>query len=176
MTKQFYWCALLGTAALTLSGCQKPKAARADFAMGDRVPVGAITYSVVEATWRTQLGESFKIRTPENRFLLIKVSVTNGSGKDISIPLLTLEGANGKIYHELPSGEGVDNWFGVLRTLNPAETQQGNVVFDVPLASYKIRMPDISDSGFQEDALVQIPLQMSPDVHLESPIDPNSLK
>jgi len=138
--------------------------------------VGQITYSVIETTWKTQLGESFKARTPEQRFLLIRISVTNGTGKDVSIPLLTLEGPNGQTYRELANGDGVDNWFGVLRTISPGQTQQGNVVFDAPLTSFKLRMPDLNESGFDGYASVQIPLRMDPDLPIQSPINPDSLK
>jgi hypothetical protein len=179
MTKPFRWCALAGFAVpfiLFLGGCGKQQQPRSEFAMGERVPIGQLTYSVVEAAWKTQLGESFKVRNPEQRFLLIKVSVTNGTGKDVSIPLLTLEGTNGQTYRELADGEGVENWFGLLRTISPGQTQQGNVVFDVPLTSYKLRLPDINDSGFEGYASVQIPLRMDADLPIQSPISPESLK
>ncbi len=179
MTKHFCRCTLLGSATLlvlSMGGCQKAGPPRSDFSMGERVPVGQMTYSVVESAWRPQLGEGFKIRTPEQRFLLIKISVTNGTGKDVSIPLLTLEGNDGKTYREIADGEGVDNWFGLLRTLNPGETQQGNVLFDVPLTSYKLRVPDVNVSGFEGYASVQIPLRMDSDVPVQSPINPDILK
>jgi hypothetical protein len=179
MTKQLCRLAFGGGAALfvlLLGGCQQPRQTRTEFSMGERVRIGELTYSVVESAWRTQLGESFKIRTPENRFLLIKVSVTNGTGKDVSIPLLTLEGNNGQTYREIAEGEGVDNWFGLLRTISPGQTQQGNVVFDVPLTSYKLRVPDINETGFEGYASVQIPLRMDPDVPIQSPINPDALK
>ena len=179
MTKHFCRGALLGLAALFvlfLGGCQQQRQLRSDFSMGERVPVGQMTYSVVESTWRTQLGESFKIRTPEQRFLLIKVSVTNGTGKDVSIPLLTLEGNNGQTYREIADGDGVDNWFGLLRTISPGQTQQGNVLFDVPLTSYKLRVPDINETGFEGYASVQIPLRMDPEVPIQAPINPDVLK
>jgi uncharacterized protein DUF4352 len=179
MIKHFCRCALLGSAALLvllLGGCQRSGPPRTDFSMGERVPVGLVTYTVVETAWRPQLGEGFKIRTPEQRFLLIRISVTNGGPKDISIPLLTLEGNNGQTYREIADGEGVDNWFGLLRTLSPNETQQGNVLFDVPLTSYKLRVPDINVSGFEGYASVQIPLRIDSDAPIQSPINPDILK
>ena len=57
MNKHFCRCALLGSAALfvlLLGGCQKAGPARTDFSMGERVPVGLITYSVVETAWQPQ--------------------------------------------------------------------------------------------------------------------------
>jgi hypothetical protein len=179
MKKQFRRCALwssIAVSALILGGCQQQKQERTDFTMGERVPVGQLTYTVVESTWRTQLGEGFKIRTPEQRFLLIRLSVTNGTGKDVSVPLLTLEGPNGQTYQEIADGDGVDNWFGLIRTISPGQTQQGNVLFDVPLTSYKIRLPDLNDSGFEKFATVPIPLRMDPEVPIQSPINPDVLK
>jgi Domain of unknown function (DUF4352) len=179
MTKLFYRCALLASAALTtlfLSSCTKPQTKRMDFAMGENVPVGSMTYAVIETVWKTQLGEGFQARTPEHRFLLVKISVSNATGKDVSLPMLTIEGRDGKTNRELANGDGVDNWFGVLRTLSNGQTQQGTIVFDVPLSSYKLRVPDIADSGFDGYAVIQIPLQINPDLPLESPIDPDGIK
>lgn len=179
MIKLFRRYALAGSATLLvvfLSGCQNAQETRKDFSMGERVPVGQITYSVIESSWRTQLGESFKIRTPENRFLLIKISVTNGTGKDVSIPLLTLEGNNGRTFREIADGESVDNWFGLLRTISPGQTQQGNVLFDVPLTSFKLRVPDVNETGFEGYASIQIPLRLDSDLPIQSPINPDDLK
>jgi hypothetical protein len=176
MTQRFWWCALMCSSALFFTACQKPQVTGTQFAMGERVPVGQMTYSVVESEWKTQLGESFKIRSPENRFLLIKLSVTNGTGQDASIPLLTLEASKGQTYRELSDGEGVVNWFGLLRTISPGQTQQGAIVFDVPLTSFKLRVPDISDPGFERYVTVQIPLRLDSDVPIQSPISPDSLK
>src|SRR6185369_15332643 len=174
MTQKFWWCALICSSALFLTACQKAPVAATQFAMGERVPVGQMTYSVVESEWKTQLGESFKVRSPENRFLLIRISVTNGTGTDASIPLLTLEGANGQTYRELSNGEGVVNWFGLLRTVNPGQTQQGAILFDVPLTSYKLRVPDIADPGLERYVTVEIPLRLDSNIPLQSPITPES--
>ena len=144
--------------------------------MGERVPVGQMTYTIVESAWKTQLGESFKTRSPENRFLLLKLSATNGTGQDVSIPFLTLEGTNGQTYRESSSGDGVDNWFGLLRTISPGQTQQGNILFDVPLSAYKLHVPDIADPGLEKYVVVNIPLQLDTELPIESPVAPQSLK
>jgi len=176
MTKPFCWFTLLGLAVLLVSGCSRTPETRTDYSMGERVQVGQMTYVIVESAWRAQLGESFRVRSPEQRFLLIKISVTNGTGKDVSIPLLTLKGANGQTYSELSNGEGVDSWFGLLRTISPGQTQQGNMVFDVPLTSYKLRVPDVADAGLERYVSVQIPLRLDPDLPIQSPTAPGSLK
>jgi hypothetical protein len=170
------WCALLGAAALLISGCAKPQETRKDFSMGENVPVGQMTYVVVDSAWRNQLGQAFKIRSAEQRFLLIKLSVTNGTGQDVAIPLLSLEGTNGQTYREIADGEGVDNWFGLLRSISPGQNQQGNILFDVPLTSYKLRIPDVADAGLEKYVSVQIPLRLDSDIPIQSPIAPGSLK
>jgi len=144
--------------------------------MGENVPVGQVTYVVVDSAWRNQLGQAFKARSPEQRFLLLKLSVTNGTGQNIAIPLLTLEGSNGQSYREVANGEGVDNWFGLLRTLSPGENQQGNILFDVPLTSYKLQIPDVADPSLEKFVSVQIPLRLDADAPIQSPIAPGSLR
>ena len=160
---------LLAAAASALTGCgAKQDSARVEFEMGDRVTVGPLTYNVVETVWRSQLGADFKIRIPQERFLLITVSVTNGGGKEVSVPLLSLENQNGKIYQESDNGESVDNWFGILRTLTPAQTQQGRLLFDVPLTSYRLRITDGGEPGNDKASFIRIPLRMDGDPGLDN--------
>lgn len=138
--------------------------------MGERVTVGPLTYNVIESVWRSQLGDVFKTRVPQQRFLLIDITVTNGGGKEISVPLLTLENQSGETFPESENGEGVDNWFGILRTLSPAQTQQGRLVFDVPLTSYRLRLTDGGEPGTEKYAWVEIPLRIDTDTGVSSPI------
>jgi len=157
----------LAAATSLLSGCGKQENTRVDREMGDRVAVGPLTYNVVETAWRSQLGADFNLRIPQDRFLLITISVTNGGGKEVSVPLLTLEDQNGKDYQESDNGTGVDNWFGVLRTLTPAQTQQGKLVFDVPLTNYRLRVSDGGEPGSDKAAWIKIPLRMDGDTGLD---------
>lgn len=106
---------------------------------------------------------------PQNRFLLITISATNSGGSEVSVPLLQLEAPDGKVYREIENGEGVDNWFGILRTLEPAQTQQGRILFDVPLSSYRLRLSD-GDSVSGHYSYVQIPLQIDADPPVDSPL------
>ncbi len=138
--------------------------------MGERVTVGPLTYNVVETVWRSQLGDSFKVRIPQQRFLLVTISVTNGGGREVSVPLLSLENQNGQTFLESDSGEGVENWFGILRNLSPAQTQQGRLIFDVPLTSFRLRVPDGGEPGTEKYAWIQIPLRMDTDSGVESPM------
>jgi hypothetical protein len=151
------------------TGCRNLVATHTEYQMGDKVPAGPLTYNVVEKVWRSQLGESFQTRLPENRFLVITIAATNGSLVEVSLPLLQLEAPDGKVYRELDNGEGVDNWFGLLRTLGGGQTQQGRILFDVPLSAYRLRLSD-GDSASGHFTYVQIPLQVDTEMPLDSPV------
>jgi hypothetical protein len=138
--------------------------------MGDRVVAGPVTYNVVQTTWRTQLGEMFNIRVPKNRYMLITLSATNGGGKDVSLPFFALINDKGQEFREIEDGSGVDNWFGFLRTIEPAETRQGNLLFDVPLTSYRLRLTDGNEPGSERTVWVQIPLRIDTDTSISIPI------
>jgi hypothetical protein len=169
MLKRISYCFLsVVVVCLLSSGCRSLVATRAEYQMGDKVPAGPLIYNVVEKVWRSQLGDSFQLRMPENRFLLITVSATNTGSGEVSVPLLQLEAQDGKIYRELESGEGVDNWFGLLRTISPSQTQQGRMLFDVPLGSYRLRLSD-GDSASGRFTYVQIPLQIDDEPPVVSP-------
>lgn len=166
---------LLAGAALGLVGCNRAQnSVRIDYPMGERVRLGPLTYNVVDSVWRSQLGDALKLRVPNQRFLVITISATNGGGRDISIPLLSLENESAQTFLESDDGEGVDNWLGLLRTLSPAQTQQGHIVFDVPLGSYRLRLTDGAEPGTTEKfAWVEIPLHIDADT-VETPM-PGSL-
>lgn len=146
-----------------LTGCQKAAPSRIEYSMGEKISFGPLTYQVIDSSWQSQLGDTFKLRIPQQRFLLLTVSVTNGGGSDVSVPLFTLENANGQDFLESDNGDGVDNWFGLLRTITPAQTQQGKLVFDVPLTSYRLRLTDGAGPGLEKYTWVNIPLRLDVD-------------
>jgi hypothetical protein len=128
--------------------------------MGERVEIGPYTYTVIESSWASQLGEGFNVRVPQNRFLILSVSITNGGGSESSVPLLSLEASNGQLYQELLDGTGVPDWMGALRSLKPASTLAGRIVFDVPLSTFRLRLPDGGEPGYEKYAMVDIPLRL----------------
>ena len=138
--------------------------------MGERVIATPMLYNVVQTMWRTQLGDLFKVRVPDHRFLLISLSATNSGGKPVAVPFFTLEGSNHEEYRELQTGDGLDNWFGLLREIAPGETKSGNIVFDVPLASYLLRLTDGGEPGTEKFIWVEIPLRMDTDSTVATPI------
>jgi hypothetical protein len=129
--------------------------------MGERVAVGALTYDVFEDRWKTDLGEGTQARIPKDRFLLIRLNVVNGGAGDAMVPTMSLVDADsGQTYSELSNGEQVPGWIGFLRHLKPADSLQGNVVFDVPPKHYRLRVGDENSQAAEE---VDIPLTFASD-------------
>jgi len=161
---------LVGVGAVCLPGCRKQTSEQINFQMGDRVTAGPMVYNVVQTTWRTQLGDVFRVRLPERRYLLVTLAATNSGSKGVSVPFFMLEGPNREEYHELENGDGVENWFGLLRDIGPAETKQGNIVFDAPLTSFRLRLTDGGEPGTEKFVWVDIPLRMDTDTSISSPL------
>ena len=157
--------------ALSLADCTKKQTSeQINYQMGERTIAGPMIYNVVQTAWRTQLGDLFKVRVPEHRYLMLTLAATNSGGKRLAIPFFTLEGPNREEYHELENGDGVENWFGLLRDIGPAETKQGNIVFDAPLSSFRLRLTDGGEPGSEKFVWVEIPLRMDTDTTLTSPL------
>jgi hypothetical protein len=170
MFKRADFLAVILAAALSTACASREGPARVEFQMGERANVGPLTYNVVETSWRSQLGNEFNLRFPQQRFLLVTISVTNGGGKEVSVPLFSLEDEKGQIVQESDKGDGVDNWFGLLRTIEPAQTSQGSLLFDVPLGSYKLRVTDGGDPGAEKFAWIDLPLRMDTDTGVDTPV------
>ena len=146
---------------LATSACTQEAPATRLYAMGERAEAGPLVYNVLEATWKGQLGEGAHLRVPLNRFLLLRLSITNGSPNQLSAPPTTLVSTSGVEYAELTDGEGVDDWLGVLRRLNSTETVFGWVLFDTPRGDYQLRVSDDAfDPADARLALIQIPLRL----------------
>ena len=157
-------------AAVLIPACGKRQTSQViDFQIGERAPNPPLTYNVVDTSWATQLGDGFNVRTPQNRFLMLTLSVTNGGGEEVALPLFALEDSSGKSYMETEKGEGISNWFGLLRTVAPAQTLQGKLVFDVPLASYKLRLPNGGPIGEEKFVIVNIPLRLDGNDPVQAP-------
>jgi hypothetical protein len=141
---------------LLLAGCGgKPKDEVRTFSMGEKVELGHLIYTVYETQWLTQIKQDPTPRIPQNRFLLVRVSIVNTGGGSILSPHLTIQDDRGNTYQEVANGEGVPQWIGYLRQVQPAEAAQGNMVFDAPPAHYQLRLTDEDESKV---ALVDMPL------------------
>ncbi|MEP6962622.1 MAG: DUF4352 domain-containing protein, partial [Acidobacteriota bacterium] len=114
-------------------------------------------------------------RSPKNRFLVLNLSVQNEGKAEVSIPMLTLEGPNGQTFQELSDGTGVTQWMGILRSVAPAQSLQGRIVFDVPLSSFRLRLPDGGETGYEKYAYADIPLRIDAD-QVQTPLPGGQIK
>ena len=141
------------------------------YPLGEKVSLGSLTYIVFETEYLTQIGDGPTPRIPQNRFFLVKVGVSNGGSETANVGAFQLQDDKGKVYPELNDGEGVPEWIGYLRPVKPAESAQGNALFDAPPQHYTIRVRD--ETG-EKAALIDIPLTFNaetPDV--QTPGDPS---
>ncbi|MCC6861070.1 MAG: DUF4352 domain-containing protein [Bryobacterales bacterium] len=155
--------------SLILAGCgqvQTPEIKT--HPLGERVTVGYFTYQVFENQWLTRLGEGQDVRTPNQRFMSIRVSVTNGGASAALVPPLALVDDRENSHPEVPSVTSDPNWLGFNRNVRPAETAQGNIVFDVAPGHYRLRLADNSEQ--ERYAYVDIPFRYERDtITTESP-------
>ena len=128
--------------------------------MGDRIELGRLIYNVFEAQWLTHLGEQPSMRVPNSRYLLLRVSVLNSGGHSVSVPPLQLVDDAGETHSEVSDGAHVPHWIGILREVKPADSLQGNVLFDVHPGRYKLR---VTDEAEERAGLIAIPLQFQPE-------------
>lgn len=143
-------------AVLVGSGCTpKPGVAVRNYAMGEKIELGNLIYIVYDSQWLTQVGEGPGARVPENRYFLVRLSVTNSGHAEAILPNMTLMDDNGANIPELSNGDQIPGWIGYLRRVKPAESLQGVVVFDCSPRRYRLH---IADDTEQRVAMVDIPL------------------
>lgn len=159
MNRSASFISILSAALLLGCGTQE-KASKTPHAMGERVQVGPLVYTVLEADWENELGDGANARIPKNRFLVIRLSVQNAGSKELTLPLLMLEDDKRQETLELDNGQGVEDWMGLLRHVTPANTIQGRIVFDVPVAPYQLRLTDAAELENERTAYVSIPLKL----------------
>lgn len=136
--------------------------------MGAQVAVGPLIYTAIEAEWRAQLDGATGPRTPKHRFLLMNVSVTNSGGSDVGIPLLRVIDTEGREFMEEDNGDGVPHWLGFLRVVRPAQTEQGQLLFDVPPGSLKLRVSVATESENEPYSLIDVPFRPDHAVPMQS--------
>jgi hypothetical protein len=132
--------------------------------MGEKVLLGRLNYTVFETQWLTQLGEGAEARIPQHRFFLVRFSATNSGSSEVTVGNPTITDDSGKVYEELSNGDGVPQWAGYLRNVDPAGTVTGNMLFDAPPGHYKLKLADETNTRF---AAIDLPLTFgseTPDV------------
>jgi len=142
---------------LTLTSCSESSKARETrvFPAGEKAVVNHVTYSIIDSEIHTRLGDEANPRIPHDRFFLVQVAVSNGSNEEFAIPGMTLVDDSGKAYNELADGAGIPGWLGVVRKVNPGQTERGYVAFDAPAVHYRLKLSD--DAG-DSDVYADIPL------------------
>ena len=147
-------------AALAATGCPRrdtgPSTEARVYELGQKVTLGHIIYTVYETQWLNQLGVGSTARIPQNRYFLVRISAANSGSNDELVPTATVEDDQGTSYSEQSNGENVPQWIGFLRQVKPAESLQGNLVFDAPPKHYRMR---VSDENGEKSALIDIPLK-----------------
>jgi hypothetical protein len=156
--------------SLILTGCSSLPSSKnrpVIYAAGDKATVGPLVYSVTDTERAQQLGDDpTTARTPQNRFYLIKVSVSNSGGDEQPIPAMTLVDDAGQSYTELPDGTNVPKWLGVVRKVGPAQTEEGVVLFDAPPKHYRLRLTDPFD---EKEIAIDVPLDFVHEQSFQAP-------
>jgi len=129
------------------------------FKMGERAAVGLLTYNVLEATYFTQLGNVGNYQIPDKRFLVIRLSITNGGAREAEVPLFRLVDDAGVEIQEVSDASYLPGWLGIIRKIGPTQTEEGRIVFDVPPRSYRLEITDGAEPGKEKLAFVEIPIE-----------------
>ena len=135
------------------------------FKMGEKVQVGGLIYTALESEWKPLLGTIMTPKGPGNRFLIIRMNITNSAGEQRHAPLLSIVTDKEKNDEVMELAEGVElpNWLGILRTLAPAATDDGMIVFEARPGNYLLKVNDGGEPGQEKIAYIEIPLSMGPE-------------
>ncbi len=154
------------TSLATLASCSrdgaetdaKIKQASKTFKMGERAGVGNLTYNILEATFFSQLGDIGQSKIPQKRFLVIRMSITNGGAKEAELPLFRVVDSAGIETPELQDADFLKGWFGLIRRIGPTQTEEGRILFDVSPKNYKLEFTDGGEVGKEQLAFIDIPI------------------
>ena len=123
--------------------------------MGERVQLGHLIYTVFETQWLTHLGEGPNTRCRRTAISWCASASPTAGPANVIVPGMSLVDDSGETHTEVSNGErraAVDR---TLRQVKPAESAQGNMLFDVPPKHYKLQVATKTE---QRTALVDIPL------------------
>jgi len=146
--------------AALLCGCNRSTIRpEKSYPAGSTVEVGKLIYSVSNPQWSGSLEGEQGPRMPTHKFLVLTVSVTSKNSEAATMPLLTIVDGSGQSYLELDKGEGLTNWLGLFRKIEPNGSEGGSVVFDVPSGKgpYKLRVSSGGDVEKEITALIEVP-------------------
>lgn len=152
--------ALCAGLAMGAGSCASPKPKAAVYSIGQRATVGRMSYLVVDAAWRQDMPGG---RQPvKNRILQLHMMITSGAGAEATVPMLRLVDGAGNEISELAEIESDPKWLGMIRRLQPALTEEGNIYFDVPVGAYRLEVVDNTEPDVEKIAYVEIPASLAP--------------
>jgi hypothetical protein len=157
MRATFLWAGLALLPLLAgLTGCAgSDRFPTRTYNMGDRIELGHIIYNVFDTQWKIKLGDGPGEVLPKNRFLLVRLMVTNSGNVPVMVPAINLVDDQDQTHGELASADAVPQWLGFIRQIGPVESMQGNIAFDVPPAHYRLK---VSDQDETRSAYIDLPL------------------
>jgi hypothetical protein len=145
--------------SLAAAGCSTASSSKKEsniYGAGEKATVGPLTYSITDTEMTQTLGDDpATARNAQERYYLVKVTVSNSGSSDQPIPAMTLVDDQGHSIAELADGTNVPNWLGVVRKVGPTQTEQGFVVFDAPTKHYRLRLNDPFD---EKEIAIDMPL------------------
>lgn len=130
------------------------------YLLGSPAVVGPLTYTVLHSSWVDNVETADGIATAKQHFLVLELSITNGGPEDAAAPLLFVVDEKGKETMEEQKMAGSTNWLGLMRVVKPLETMSGKIIFDVPMANYKLKVTSGGDPEKEVEAFVEVPLRL----------------
>jgi hypothetical protein len=131
------------------------QAAATHHRLGESISVGYWTYRCSSADWRSSIGSEYTRQYPDASFLVVNLGIRNNDRTASVLPPLKLVDAQGREYEESSKGIFLQKSFGMLKSVNPGVTSDGDVVFDVPQGQYMLKV----SGGFGSGDIVLIDLQ-----------------
>ena len=134
--------------------------------MGEKVQVGPVAYTVLQADWRDTLTDAGAGSSSAGRYLVLRLSMSNSGGQEVTVPTLTLKGSGDNTYPEVTEGlSGIGDWLGIFRRLEPNQTEEGRIFFEAPVGTYKLQVSDGADVETERTADIDIPPPLETPVH-----------
>ena len=141
-------------------GCSRTAAHIGTHNIGERVQLGPVVYTVLEAEWRDHLSTGSGESSPDKKYLLARLSITNASASPITIPLLQVINAKDQSFTEVADVQGLQDWLGLLRPIPPGGTEVGHAVFCISPGDYRLQLTDAGELDRETIALVTIPFRV----------------
>lgn len=151
--------AAIGCVLVASAGCGTSIRPEKTYPAGSTVDVGSLSYSVTNTEWANSLEGQAGPRVPRHKFAVVTLSVTNKKSDAATLPLLSMVDATGQQYLESDSGEGLSNWLGLFRNIDPNGSDGGQIVFDLPAGKgpYKLRVSSGGEVDKEVTALIEVP-------------------